>query len=261
MSLQNTTTAAAGNAPVSAPVTWAIAFLKGIGAPVTPQNINTIIAWGTAESGNPTGPQQAYGGWANNNPLNVVVQSNDQHTGMGGSQGDIANFGSIAAGAAASARLFKNNGNAAGIIAALKGNQSVGIVERAVNAFYSQWGGHISFSGIAPNTTGGAGGNTGGNAVLTGLPNPLSIGGDVLGGILGVPGSIIGASPLGGLVDAGKATAALAGTIIGIFANWRYVLEVGFGITMMGLGIVLIMHDIGADKKIAQSAGVVALAA
>jgi hypothetical protein len=248
----NTSTAASSS--VSVPVSWAMAFLTQIGAPLTQQNIDSIIAWGTAESGSPAGQQQQFGGWANYNPLNVVTQSNDGHTGQGGSQGDIANFGDAGTGATQSARLFKNNPNAAPIINALKASASVAEVNAAVNQFYSTWGGTISFAGITPDTTD----SPVGTSAAPGDPTAVIGGGNSSGGVLNALGDL---PIIGGAFKGLSAAAALEGSILAIFTNWRYVVEVFAGIAMMGLGIILILHDTGVDRKIGQGAQTAAVVA
>lgn len=238
--------------PVSTPVAWAIAFLHQIGAPVTPNNIATVIKWGTAESGSPSGAQQSFGGWANFNPLNVVVQSNDGHTGQGGTQGDIANFGSIAAGAAASARLFKANPNAAGIIASLRADAPAASVQNAVRSFYSTWGGSITFAGLKADLTH----SPAHQANTTSFAG--DVGGGIISGILGPFGGVLGNNPITGIVNAGKATGTLAGLFIGIFQNWRYVAEVVIGGFLVIIGMTLIAIDTGAAKKATQAGGTAA---
>jgi hypothetical protein len=236
---------------VSIPVIWAITFLKQIGAPVTPNNIRTIIAWGQAESGDPASSVQAYGGWNNFNPLNVVHQPGIADVGMGGRQGDIANFGDVVSGATASAHLFLNNHNAQGIIAELRrGSASASDVNSAVSAFYGTWGGHINFAGINPNLTGSPafGTNT---APSSNSGNPL--------------GNLLGNLPIVGPIFAGIGGAVSAqtgfySTILGLFTNWRYVVEVWAGITLIGIGILIVAVDTGAAKRGTSLAAVGAIA-
>ena len=217
------------------PVAWAIDFLNAIGAPTTPGNITTVIAWGTAESGAASGSGQAHGGWSNFNPLNVVVQNNDAHVGQGGTQGNIADFGSQQAGVAASARLFLNNPNAAPIINALRQGAPLGAVNDAINQFYSSWGGSIHLSG-APSTAPGT-------AHTAQTTNVVS---DAITGALG--------PVLGGFTQIAGGPAKLAGIFVGVFSNWRYVAEVFIGGAMIVLGILLVLHDTGATSKLTQGA-------
>jgi hypothetical protein len=75
-------------------------------------------------------------------------------------------------------------------------------------------------------------------------------------------GSVLGNLPIvGGLFKAATAPVALAGQVLGLFQNWRYVVEVLAGLAMMGLGIILILHDTGVDKKVGQAATTTAVVA
>lgn len=143
--------------PGYTPDQWAAAVLKGFGAPVTATNIDTLTRWANAESGgyNPNSGGGKY------NPLNVVVQSNDRHTGQGGSQGDIADFGSLADGVAATTRLFTGNRNAAPIVNALRANNQPGAFS-AIQSFYKTWGGGINFGAAPANTATGTAGTSSG---------------------------------------------------------------------------------------------------
>lgn len=141
------------------PTDWAVLLLKGFGAPVSATNIDTLTRWANAESGGYS-PSSSGGKY---NPLNVVVQSGDKHTGEGGSQGDIADFGNMADGIAATVRLFTGNKNAAPIVNALRANDQPGAF-KAIQQFYGTWGGNISFPGPPADTSTGtpaAGGDTG----------------------------------------------------------------------------------------------------
>lgn len=224
------------------PVAWSIDFLNAIGAPTTPTNINTVIAWGTAESGAASGGGQAHGGWSNFNPLNVVVQSNDAHVGQGGTQGNIADFGSQSAGVKASARLFLNNPNAAPIIASLRSASPLDQVNAAINRFYSTWGGSINLAGVTPSTAPGA----------AHTAQTTSVAGDVVNGLLG--------PVLGGASQIVGGPAKLAGVFIGLFSNWRYLAEVFIGGAMILLGVLLVLHDTGVTQVARQGATVAALA-
>lgn len=150
--------------PGYTPADWAAAVLKGFGAPVNATNIDSLTRWANAESGgyNPNSGGGKY------NPLNVVVQSNDKHTGQGGSQGNIADFGNLQDGVAATVRLFTHNKNAAGILDGLRSTNQQATFS-GVQSFYGTWGGGISF-GAAPSnsavgdpgtSSGAAGGPTG----------------------------------------------------------------------------------------------------
>jgi Mannosyl-glycoprotein endo-beta-N-acetylglucosaminidase len=75
-------------------------------------------------------------------------------------------------------------------------------------------------------------------------------------------GSVLGNLPIvGGLFSAATAPVALAGQVLGLFQNWRFVVEVLAGLAMMGLGIILILHDTGVDKKVGQAATTTAVVA
>lgn len=151
--------------PGYTPNQWAGALLVAFGAPVNATNLDTLTRWANAESGgyNPNSPGGRF------NPLNVVVQSGDNHSGQGGSQGDIADFSNFADGIRATARLFQGNQNAAGIIQGLRtSNQPATFA--AINRFYSSWGGSINFGGAPSNTSAPADPGTGDgttNATLT----------------------------------------------------------------------------------------------
>lgn len=227
----NPTTVATTPTTPALPVNWTIGFLKSIGAPVTQNNIDNVLRWGNAESGG----TQKFGGWNNFNPLNIVTQSGDNSTGAGGTQGDIANFGDISSGVSASARLFQGNPNASPIISTLRANGSTDQLNSAVNQFYSSWSGSINLTGASstPQTV------TTTNAV-----------GDALSNLPFV----------GGVFSAAGSTGALAGQFLGLFTNWRYVVEVFGGIALVVLGIFLIARDTGAYAKAKHSAGQAAVA-
>jgi Mannosyl-glycoprotein endo-beta-N-acetylglucosaminidase len=99
-----------------------------------------------------------------------------------------------------------------------------------------------------------------GTAVDTSGGDPTAVigGGNSSGGVLNALGDL---PIIGGAFKGLSAAAALEGSILAIFTNWRYVLEVFAGIAMMGLGIVLILHDTGVDKKIGQGAQTAAVVA
>jgi|SRR5215831_3957916 len=242
--------ASTGQSPsdVATPTAWAIGFLHGIGAPITQNNIQNVLAWGTGESGDP-GTSQGAGGWTNFNPLNIVQVPGDRSTGAGGTQGNIANFGSLTDGVAASVRLFMQNSNAYPIIQTLRANGTRTQLSQAVNNFYSGWGGHINIPG--GNIGGGAthlGGDVGGT-----IPQDSGSGSnwfkDIIGGAeAGVLGPFALIPGLGNIVKAGKAGFALEGAILGLFTNWRMVVQFFAGLALMGVGLLLILHDTGAGK-------------
>ena len=53
---------------------------------------------------------------------------------------------------------------------------------------------------------------------------------------------------IGDLVKGGKAVQALAGFVLGIFRNWRFVLEVLGGAVLLLGGVLIIMNDLGTQK-------------
>lgn len=203
--------------PGYTPSQWASAFLVAIGAPPNATNIDTMTRWANAESGgyNPNS------GGGKFNPLNVVVQDNDNHTGQGGSQGDIADFGTLADGVRAAARLFQGNQNAAGIIQGLRSSNQPATFA-AIQRFYGTWGGSINFGGAPADTSvpaGSSGSSSSSSATLTSastasdsdcffkLPGaslgPVSLGGNCLinraqgRGILGVATIVLGVAVMG----------------------------------------------------------------
>jgi hypothetical protein len=253
---QTSVAGAGGKAPVASPiatpVAWAIGFLKGIGAKPTKNNVDAIIAWGIAESGQP-GTNQGHGGWTNFNPLNIVTQSGDNHTGQGGSQGNIADFGTLQDGVNASVRLFTNNPNAAPIISALKNNASVAGVNNAVNRFYSSWGGSINFAGINPSAAVG-------NVQLDKVNlNPLSA--DFWKNF--ATGGLVGAitdtnNPFTSTLDVLKVFGGIGVFISHLLDNWRYVVQFLAGAALTIVGFLLILHDTGVGGKAAKAGATVA---
>jgi Mannosyl-glycoprotein endo-beta-N-acetylglucosaminidase len=102
-----------------------------------------------------------------------------------------------------------------------------------------------------------------GQAVLDSETSGSDSSGDGSGGGSTIQAFLNGLPLYGGLFKTASTATALEGQFLGLFANWRYVLEVFAGIVMMGLGVLLILHDTGVDKKAmqgAQTAAVVAAA-
>lgn len=122
-------------------VAWAADWLANIGAPINATNLGVVSAWANSESSGYT-PNSPGG---RNNPLNIVTSPGDGSVGQGGAQGNIGDYPTPQVGAQASARLFLNNRNAAGIIAALRSGAGPQAVLSAVNGFYNTWGGSIGF--------------------------------------------------------------------------------------------------------------------
>jgi hypothetical protein len=238
-------------------VSWAYDLLGLLGVPATPTNVGILIKWANTESGgyNPG----ASGG--RNNPLNTT-QTGPGWVGGGGSQGNISDFDTYEHGLQAQAANLKNpRFGYPAILAALKqGNNAAGVFA-AIDA--SSFGTHFGSGAQPAPVTPGSGGTPGGiggggtDATLTGSPL------DVIGGFAGdvfsnVPG-------LGGLIGAATLPGKLAGLFIGVFANWRYALELVTGGIMVLLGLWLIAKDTGAvsagKQRATDAAAVAAVAA
>lgn len=222
---------------------WAVSWLTAIGAPVTQNNIDNVIRWGIAESGTP-GSNQGHGGWTNFNPFNVVTQSNDNHVGQGGTQGNIADFGNMQDGVNASARLFLNNSNAAGIISAFRSNASTSTLNSAINSFYSSWGGSINLTGVTPT---GGGLSLGSGQATQDVQTTAYIPGTHIH----IPFTGAGSSWTPGWADA---FVSVAKFFLNIGDNWRYVLEVFAGLGLIAFGVLLILFDTGAVRSAAKHA-------
>lgn len=251
-----------GTTPAGTPVAWAIAFLKGIGAPVTQNNINTILAWAHAESGDPTA-RHAYGNWSNFNPLNVEYMNGLPNvTGVEPGQYPIVNFDTLSHGAVSSAWWFNRSSGARPVIEALRRNASIDEVNAAIQSFYT-W--DPSFSIIGQSTSGGttpiSGGGGGTHQATT-----TSALGDI-GKVFLDPGYGLGKAlnalgikvPGSGVL---KGVDAVFSFFAGLLNNWRMLVQFLGGVTMMGIGLLLILHDTGVDRKAAGIGGkVVAIGA
>lgn len=156
--------------PGYTPTQWATELLKGFGAPVNQTNIDTLTRWANAESGgyNPNSGGGKY------NPLNVVTQSGDRHSGQGGSQGDIADFGNMNDGIAATVRLFTGNHNAAGIVQGLRTTNQPATFA-AIQSFYGSWGGGINFGAPPPDSSTGTAGTSSGPGGTPTTPTPADL--------------------------------------------------------------------------------------
>lgn len=126
---------------------WAKDFLKGIGAPATPQNIEFVQKWENLESG---------GGGGQYNPLNSVLGA------PGASSVNsvgVKNYTSYQQGLQASISTFTQT-QWAGVLQGLKANNQQA-AQNAINAEYATWkGGPIDILGTgATNVTGTAGGS------------------------------------------------------------------------------------------------------
>jgi len=112
--------------PVGAP-DWQGQILTGVGAPITPQNLQALAAW-----------QRGEGGTANNNPFNTTWQmpgATPYNTLPGG--GHVYNYLTPAQGINATIRTL-HNGLYAPILRALQaGTNSQAVAQAIAN---SQWG-------------------------------------------------------------------------------------------------------------------------
>lgn len=153
---------------------WAESVLRGLGAPVTPGNVQALVEWQAAEGG-PT-----------DNPLNTTLH-------QPGAQGaSIKGYGSVQAGVNATVQTLKESAYAP-VVNALKGNAGAGHVGAAVIA--SPWDGKAHYSGtdyynkvksevfgqdLGPNTLPAQVATSGANAV-SGLVGGISSVGDAIG--------------------------------------------------------------------------------
>jgi hypothetical protein len=135
--------------PGYTPNQYAAALLKLWGAPNNATNLDTLTKWMSGESGgyNPASSGGKY------NPLNIVATPGDRSTGAGGSQGDIADFGSFADGVAATAAFFNvsSSPKKMAILNNLRASNQAATFA-AINSFYSTWGGTFA-PGAAPSNT------------------------------------------------------------------------------------------------------------
>lgn len=112
---------------------WAKDVLGGVGAPVTQQNIDTLVTWANTESGgyNPN----ASGGRFN--PLNTT-EGAVGYVGQGGSQGNIKDFGSYDQGVQAITHNLTQTKGAGyeHILSALKGNDPQAVFQAINNSAF-----------------------------------------------------------------------------------------------------------------------------
>lgn len=251
---------------------YAVDVLHGLGAPITPSNVAAIEIWIGHESGGRTG--FAF------NPLNTTDHPFGS-AGQGGSQGNIQYFQNYDQGVKTVVHQlqYPNHGYPA-IVAALRANAGTAAVLRAVNA--SAWGTHnFSAAELGGNVAGapvtaspGAGGSFSaqpagffdsvpGASILSGLGSLALQGAGGLGGLIiggdpnkSLPGKATkkaaGAvtSFTGGVEAAIEALGAMAGGVVELFANWKYVLEFLIGVGMVLLGVRLISADLSGGKVI-----------
>jgi hypothetical protein len=261
-----TTTTPVGAATTAAPVPgsdavlFATLFLQGINAPLTANNYANFFRWANHESGS----GGLHGNWNNYNPLNIVRTSGDGSTGgTGDVNHDIADFPDVATGAAATVRFFKAaDGGAPSstpLLTAFQKDAQTSVVQSGVDAFYT-WDPTFSLEGISANPPATIG---------KGFSSATSGSTDVVltsaGGLSGVGDWIknkLGGLPVGGILDPGLTLGSVFGAVGdtagffkalgGLFSNWHYVAYVLGGIAAVVLGIILIMHDTGADARLAR---------
>lgn len=184
--------------PSADQLAWSKLFLRALHAPVTNSNVVNVAAWEQAESGQNIGPAKGKSGgvW---NPLNCVRTPGIPDVGMGGSQGNIANYASLSDGATQSARWWSTNNHAGArlIVQVLKFNDKPATTQaesdsaaltlnNAINTFYATWGGHIVLPNVSPNDAGDlhdfqSGGDSG---AATGIDDPLTATGKVVGNVV-----------------------------------------------------------------------------
>jgi hypothetical protein len=115
---------------INGPPDFAVALLKTLGDPVTPQNTQAILAWCQREGG-------AWNSPAHFNPLNTSLKMPGSH----GINGDgVQSYTSWSEGLTATVATL-NSGMYRGILAALSAGNSVQAVENAVAS--SPWGTHF----------------------------------------------------------------------------------------------------------------------
>lgn len=155
---------------ISSRADWAAALLSMIGAPVSQNNINTIVAWESAEGG--AGPQFGVpNNTTNYNPINITLVSGPQGYGYdpggagtfypgasptSGNDPPVASFSDWQTGLVATAARLQQP-FAQGILTALQTDSSESTVAAAVGA--SGWGtGDFSGSGTNASVTSSSGG-------------------------------------------------------------------------------------------------------
>lgn len=231
-------------------VDWAIDLLTGLGIKPTPTRISMLTTWANHESG---GYNSGSSGGLNN-PLNTTertaVQGGRTITAIsqGGSQGNIQNFGSPSDGVAVQVKnLSASNFGYPAIVAALRAENPdsfFGAIDSS--AFGTHFAGHVQLdNGTSGSPSGPSGTSAGGGGIAADLQNSVS---DAIAGI-----------PFFGSVFTGaQATAKFEGQLLGLFVNWRYVVEVMAGLVLMGAGFLIILIDTGLAKKGVQAAGTAA---
>jgi hypothetical protein len=225
--------------------------------PANATTVGILVAWANVESSGyrPSSP----GG--RNNPLNTTETSQGGVAGKGGTQGNIVDFATYADGIKNQAHNLLSP--SFGYPKILAGLQAASPAKTFAAIDASAFGTHFG-KGAKPAPVSGGGATPGGIGSGSGnTANTVSAVSDAAGqAIQGVVGLVPG---LGTALSAGEAVVALDKVIIGIFSNWRYVVEVLVGASMIGIGILLIAHDTGALKaatdrtqKVAATAAVAA---
>lgn len=233
-------------------VSWAIDLLTLMQVPVSPTNIGVLITWANHESGG-YNPSVAGGRY---NPLNTTETAKGGVAGSGGSQGNIRDYVSYEAGLANQAwNLTRPSFGYPAIIAGLRA-QNPAATFAAINA--SAFGTHFpaGYTGSGPVAPGShaptpglsTGTTAGGSSPGAQTAETQSLVGDAFSTILGnVPG-------LSTAIDAAALPAKFAGLLIGVFSNWRFVLELAAGTLLMLVGLNLIVKDI-SGRSVVQRAG------
>lgn len=228
-------------------VSWAMDLIATINAqskgryhiPTNAVTVGILVTWANHESGG-YNPSSAGG---RNNPLNTTEKSQGGVAGQGGSQGNIVDFSTYADGLRNQAHnLLSPSFGYPAILAGLSA-ASPAKTFAAINAsgFGTHFGANTPVAGVTTSGTGkAAGGSAGQTATETGVDlNPFD-----------AVKSIIGIIPGVGTIESGAKTySALAAIAIGVFANWRYVVEVFAGVGLIAVGLLLIAVDTGAAKK------------
>lgn len=243
--------------------TWAIDVLIGLGAPLTNDNISALVGWANHESGgyNPT----VTGGL--NNPLNTtegalcksIPWPQPGSCRNGGSQGNIKDFSTYQQGVASIVHNLQNpRFGYPAIVAALQQGHNQNGVFAAIDA--SQFGtkglgpGSGSMKGVGGGSTAASGSGstgTGGSGTV-----------QTTGTLTDIAQGIVGNLPIiGGITSGASAAFNLEKTVLGLFLNWRYLAEVMFGLALVSVGILIIVHDTGTDKKLISAAAPAASAA
>lgn len=107
----------------------------------------------------------------------------------------------------------------------------------------------VDLAGSGTGSTAGGGASGGGSDVLSTV---TGVGAFLASPALGVAATLFGG---GNPLSAAKSVGTFLTTVLGIFSNWRYIVEVFAGIGLVLLGVTIILIDTGAAKKGVQAAG------